>query len=136
MNAGRLILSDLLSVTAEESLLCGLFGGKAIIDRDVKTAGSDRAGLEMNGHKATGKVGTQNDLRDRNVRGKRMAVDDISVMLGVIGEGEELDSGAGVAGNLQSNGNRAVFRRKVQEEIRKKGKGEGPRAKSRRLLVV
>ena len=66
-----------------------------------------------------------------------MAVDDISVDSEIVGEREKLDSGAGSgSAGVQSNGNRAVFRRKVQEKIRKRGKGEGPRAKSRRLIVL
>ena len=66
-----------------------------------------------------------------------MAVDDISVDSEIVGEREKLDSGAGIGrAGVQSNGNHAVFRRKVQEKIRKKGKGEGLRAKSRRLIVI
>ena len=86
----------------------------------------------MNGHIATGKVGLDHDLRDRNVRVEGLAVDGVSVTISIVGEGKILDSGAGIAGKLQSNSNHAIFKRKNQEGVREKGKGEAPRGNSRR----
>ena len=128
MNAGRLILIDLLTVAAESGERMGLLGHKLIINRYMADHffQAIMGGMKMNGHIPSGKVRLEANLRDCNVRVERMAVDDISVMLGVIGEFKELDSGAGIVRKLQSHGNHAIFRRKNQEKIRKRGKEEAP----------
>ena len=50
-----------------------------------------------------------------------MSTHDIAVKLGIVGEREKLDSGAGIGrAGVQSDGNHAVFGGKEQEKIREK----------------
>jgi len=52
-----------------------------------------------------------------------MSTHDIAVKLGIVGEREKLDSGAGIGrAGVQSDGNHAVFRGKEQERVREKEK--------------
>ena len=50
-----------------------------------------------------------------------MSTHDIAVKLGIVGEREKLDSGAGIGrAGVQSDGNHAVFGGKDQERVREK----------------
>jgi len=125
VNTSRLVLIDLLTVTAEESLFCGLSGGKEVTTAELEKVRLIDWGSEVDTDIAIGKVGSKGQGRDRNVRSKRMAEDDIAVLLGVIGELEELDSGADVGrAGVDSDGNHAVFRGKVHK------RGSGKKRKS------